>query len=210
MLEAMPVQRSVAEGRSIVRVLPQPLYDTEVITTSATTELRFFVKPLGQADQSAVITKKTLAETNLRGPGALPKPQLFDLFGFNLKIAANATTPITRADFELVLLGGYCEFTMGDRIYLRVPIADMPHGVAPEGFAATTANATTLQSVHNGVGHRSNIYKFTIANKYRAIIRWSESFGFNLYWPGASGGSINPSAALRCQAFLQGLLHNAL
>ena len=64
---------------------------------------------------------------------------------------------------------------VGNRVYLSIPTMRIPQGVSPEGFASTTVGVTTLSTVHNGVGHISNYYKFTIGRSALRI-RPTESF----------------------------------
>jgi hypothetical protein len=200
MLEAMPVKKLAAGGRPIVRVLPQPLYDTEFLkAATATSQVTFYAKPLGNPDASGVIGSKTLQATNLRQSGSLAKPYEFDLFSFNLKIVGSGATSATLADLARVTQEGYLEFQLGNRTYLDVPLKDMPCGVAVDGF--DPANAT----VHLGVAHRSNAWKFTVG-KYLVHIRSTESCSVTLNWQSAVTCAANTQLVM----FMNGLLYNAI
>ena len=75
MLEAMPVKKLAAGGRPIVRVLPQPIYDTEILkAATSVNQVIFYAKPIGNPDASGQITSKGLEHTNLKQSGSLAKP----------------------------------------------------------------------------------------------------------------------------------------
>ena len=61
-----------------------------------------------------------------------------------MQSAAEMTAPVERRVTK--------KYT-GNRVYLSIPLQRIPQGVSPEGFAATTVAATTLTTIHNGVGH---------------------------------------------------------
>jgi len=207
MLENMPVKTIPVGGRPVVRILPQPLYDTEVAAAAvAINELNFFAKPKGNPDASGTITSKTIANTNLTQSGSLAKPYEFDLFGFNLKVRSNSTSvPLTRGMFEVFFKDCAFQYLMGDRIYLTVPLLDMPTGIGFTQDGTTTADTTLV--INNGVAHRSNLYNFRVQN-YLVHIRSTENFAVKLSWPNAS---ITPATtAVRVQVYMQGLLYNAI
>jgi hypothetical protein len=209
MLEAMPVKKLAAGGRPIVRVLPQPIYDSEIVkSATATSSVTFFAKPLGNPDASGQITAKTLEHTNLKQSGSLAKPYEFDLYSFNLKVVGQTYSTgmgalVTTVDFLKVLQGSYLEFTLGNRVYLDLPLTDMPSGVAPEGYGYS--NATTLDVIHNGTGHRSNAWKFTVG-KFLVHIRSTESFQITINFQQA----ITVAANTMLQCYMNGLMYNAI
>jgi hypothetical protein len=209
MLEAMPVKKLAAGGRPIVRVLPQPIYDSEIVKNgTATSNLTFFAKPLGNPDASGQITAKTLEHTNLKQSGSLAKPYEFDLYSFNVKIVGQTYStgmgvPVVVADFGKVLQGCYFEFTLGNRVYLDVPLLDMPSGVAPEGYGYSSAAVENI--IHNGTGHRSNAWKFTVG-KFLVHIRSTESFQVTINFQQA----ITLAADTMVQVFMNGLMYNAI
>ncbi len=174
-----------------MRPLQQPLYDTEIIPSAGTpNELRFFQRQLGQTTAFGGV-QKSAAETNVQQPGQLANPLEYSLFGFLFEVnpgtAASDAAGVSLVDFNNIYTTSVLTFLYtGNRIYLQVPTTRIPEGVAPEGFAAaaTTVAATTIDrtNVHQGVGHVSNFYKFTIGRSALRI-RPTESFQMRLEWP---------------------------
>jgi hypothetical protein len=182
----------------LLRPLQQPLYDTEVIPAAGTPiEIVFFQRQLGQTTAFGGTTK-TEAETNLQQPGQLANPLEFSLFGFLFEVEPATVL----ADFQQIYARSAFIFTYtGNRVYLSIPTTRIPQGISPEGFASTTVGATTLSTVHNGVGHVSNLYKFTIGRSALRI-RPTESFQIRLRWP---NGAPTISANTRLRIFIVGL-----
>jgi len=157
----------------------------------------FFQRQLGQTT-AFTATTKTEAETNIQQPGQLANPLEFSLFGFLFEVAPS----VVLADFNAIYQTSAFIFTYtGNRVYLSIPTTRIPQGVSPEGFAATTVAATTLLQVHNGVGHVSNFYKFTIG-RAALRIRPTESFQIRLRWP---NGAPTITANTRLRVYIAGL-----
>ena len=205
MLEAMPVQKLAVGGRAIVRVLPQPIYDTECAKNAvAQAQFNFFQNGLGKADASTAIASKTYRDTNLQGGnGQLGKPYEFDLYSFNLKLSGVAAAFLLQAEFSTVVNDGYFEFKLGNRTYLDLPTADLPSGTAPDGVGTTTADTKIF--LHNGVAHRSNAWKFTVG-KYLVHIRSNEPFSGQIVLATA----LTAAAITRLQLYMNGLMYNAI
>jgi hypothetical protein len=187
---------------ALLRPLQQPLYDTEIIPAAGTPiELVFFQRQLGQTTAFGGVTK-TEAETNIQQPGQLANPLEFSLFGFLFEVM-----PATAlADFQNIYTASAFIFTYtGNRVYLSIPTMRIPQGVSPECFAAaaTTVAATTINNlaVHNGVGHVSNFYKFTIGRSALRI-RPTESFQVRVRWP---NGAPTITAPTRLRVYITGL-----
>jgi hypothetical protein len=179
--------------------LQQPLYDTESLPAGAITEVIYFQRQLGQTMANAAVVK-TVGETNLQQPGQLANPLEFSLFGFLYEVAPGCTL----ADFLLIYTTSVFTFTYtGNRIYLQVPLMRIPQGVSPEGFAAVAAGPLGAGGlvVHNGVGHVSHYYKFTIGRSALRI-RPTEAFQARVAWPVAS---ITLGAVTRTRAYITGL-----
>jgi hypothetical protein len=207
-----PYAQSMPLPSAILRPLQQPIYDTENLPAASTpNELIFMQRQLGQTTAYLSLTK-TAAETNLQQPGQLANPVEFSVFGFYVEMQPD----ITLADYIAVYKQSVCFFTYtGNRVYLQIPTTRIPQGVSPEGFAATTVAATTLNVVHNGVGHTSNMFKFTIGRSALRI-RPTESFQWAMRWPsgaptvvgtastGASGNGV------RIRVIIAGLTWTAL
>lgn len=203
-MEAMPLKRAQPPGSAIVRILPRPTYDTEVAKAATSINLiNFFAKPQGQSDASGVITSKGIAETNIKGQaGTFPRPQEFDVFGFFLKVTSNSgTVPVTRADWDLIYLGAYFQFLMGDKIFLQCPLTEIPSGC--QVYGATTANNVNILS--NGFPTRQNGYKMNLG-KLVPHITFTESFSAVIGWT----NNISPVADVRLQLIMYGLLYNSL
>lgn len=185
---------------ALLRPLQQPLYDTEIIPSASTPiELVFFQRQLGQTTAFGGVTK-TEAETNVQQPGQLANPLEFSLFGFLFEVAP----AVTLADFQAIYTASAFIFTYtGNRVYLSIPTMRIPQGVSPEGFAATAVGGTPLTAinVHNGVGHISNFYKFTIGRSALRI-RPTESFQARVRWP---NGAPTISANTRLRVYITGL-----
>ncbi|NDQ57329.1 MAG: hypothetical protein GZ088_09690 [Acidipila sp.] len=186
---------------ALLRPLQQPLYDTEVIPAAGTPiELVFFQRQLGQTTAFGGITK-TEAETNIQQPGQLANPLEFSLFGFLFEVAP----AMSLADFQQVYTASAFIFTYtGNRVYLSIPTTRIPQGVSAEGFAATTVAATTLAVVHNGVGHISNFYKFTIGRSALRI-RPTESFQARIRWPNGAPTIAGTAFTTRLRVYITGL-----
>lgn len=195
-----PYAQSQPLPSAILRPLQQPLYDTEIIPTSSPpNEMIFFQRQLGQTTTAGGVTK-TIAETNLQQPGQLANPLEFSLFGFLFEVMPG----VANADFITIYKTSAFTFSYtGNRIYLQIPLTRIPQGVAPEGFCALdgATAATSLVHVHQGVGHVSNMYKFTIGRSALRI-RPTESFQVRLNWP---NGAPSISADTRLRVFLVGL-----
>jgi hypothetical protein len=195
-----PYAQSMPLPSAILRPLQQPIYDTENLPiTGVPNELIFMQRQLGQTTAYGGLTK-TAAETNLQQPGQLANPVEFSVFGFYIEVQPD----IVMSDYIGVYKQSVCFFTYtGNRVYLQIPTTRIPQGVSPEGFAGGTL-ATGSQVVHNGVGHTSNMYKFTIGRSALRI-RPTESFQFAIRWPSGAPGTA-PTTALVGAPFVTGLV----
>ena len=213
MLENLPVVTTATAKGAKVRVLPQPLYDSELTGTGAINQLPLFAVPLGGSFQNVTgtpdYTRKGLADTNVRQAGQLGSPLEFDMTGFNLRIAAAVTsTPvgIVPADFLEIIKNGWFEFNFNNRPFLQVPIEELPCGVGISGFAGLAgAGAAINQQFHVGIGHTNNVFKYLVG-KFRVRIRSTENFSASLNWGTAIANTITYKVTL----VLQGYLYNAI
>ena len=183
-----------------LRPLRQPLYDSEIMPTASTpSELAFFQRPLSQTTTYGSVTK-TAAETNLTQAAQLPTPNQFSLFGFLVQCNAG----VSLANFVNIYETCVFEFTFtGSRLYLQIPLAQIPQGLGPTGFIY----GTTGTVVTNGIPHVKNIYQFNLG-KYALMIRSSETFGTKLRWP--NGAPTIASANVRIQHYLVGIYYTAI
>lgn len=187
-----------------LRPLRQPLYDTEYMPTSNTpTELAFFQRPLSQSTTYSSVTK-TAAETNLTQAAQLPTPNQFSLFGFLVQLNAG----VSLANFVNVYETCVFEFTFtGSRLYLQIPLQQIPQGLGPTGFAATYGSTKDIVAVTNGIPHVKNLYQFNLG-KYALMIRSSETFGTKMRWP--NGAPTIATSAVRIQHYLVGIYYTAI
>jgi hypothetical protein len=211
-----PYAQSMPLPSAILRPLQQPIYDTENLPAgapSAVTEIIFFQRQLGQTTASNALIKTT-AETNLQQPGQLANPVEFSLFGFYIEVQPDTTL----ADFVQVYKQSVFVYTYtGNRVYLQIPLTRMPQGVAPEGFAAAAVGGAILaaQNIHNGVGHPSSMYKFTIGRSALRI-RPTESFQAAIRWPSGAPTIVGTASVgatglmVRIRVILSGLTWTAL
>lgn len=205
-----PVAVSSPLPSAVLRPLQQPLYDTESTGTGAISEIIFFQRQLGQtmANVGGGSNIKTAVETNLQQPGQLANPLEFSVFGFLVEVEPGTTL----ADFNTLYRAAVFVFTYtGNRVYLQIPINRIPQGVSPEGFSALAGQtaATTSTMVHNGVGHVSNLYKFTIG-KAALRIRPTESFQAKLSFNSSLSSTATLVAATRVRCYIVGLSWTAL
>lgn len=202
---------------AVVRPLRQPLYDSEVTGTAAITEIQYFQRPQGNAMANlppggGTAWSKTTTHTNMTQGGFLASPAHFSLFGFNYEIQSGVTV----ADFQMLINSGLFEFIFaGTRTYLQIPLTQIPAGVAPEGmFAMDGATAATSSiHIHNGVGHVSNVYNFTLGRAALKIMP-NEAFKVRVSWPSgqnvANQTAVTPVVSNLTRAYLKGLLFNSI
>jgi hypothetical protein len=88
-------------------------------------------------------------------------------------------------------------------VYLSIPLTRIPQGVSPEGFSALDAQAGAAERtvVHQGVGHISNFYKFTIGRSALRI-RPTESFQVRVRWP---NGAVTIVTDTRLRTYITGI-----
>lgn len=210
-----PMGLTVPAKAAVVRPLRQALYDSEVTGTAALSEIQYFQRPQGTAmallGTSAVTINKIASDTNMTQGGFLATPQQFAIFGFNYEIQSGTSF----ADFNLIICNGLFEFIFaGTRVYLQCPLAAMPQGCAPEGTFAmdgATAALSTI-SIHNGVGHVSNIYNFTMGRSALKIMP-NEAFKVRCTFARSlltTTGTITPSATTLTRVYIRGLLFNSI
>lgn len=115
------------------------LYDriTAAQNTATATTYTFFNTPIGT-------NNKTKNDTNLEQVSRLPDPQFFNAtqlgFVFNNMILL---------DCAALANAYYCEFWVGQKVYVEGPIGLFPGGAGFQGFSNITA-AATQQVVTNG------------------------------------------------------------
>ena len=202
-LTALPIVNSNADPRARLRVTNTALYDAEDTGTSAISSLPLFATPVGGAFVNNSTVRKTLGDTNLRAAGALGSPMVFDLFSFNIKARpATGVTPVTEADLMRLYVNAYFEFAFNNRPFLQIPLSEIPCGTGFEGVSTLSSDF----QMHNGVGLRSNSFKFNV-EKYRVRIHSTENFNATIYWPTAA---VTFVVNTRIQVLANGYLYNGI
>jgi hypothetical protein len=167
---------------AIVRSYKEPLYDSEVILSSAPSrEFTLYQKPVGQSMNDTTV--KTFLYSNQTQAGSLGTPLSFDVYGFNKRVWASPSSKVLSiGNFTLVEAAGVAEVIFGqDTKFLTIPIEDVPAGVDTEGLGATDAP-------HIGWGVSDNIYRFDIGG--RALhINSTEPYSVKISWPSGLSGT---------------------
>jgi len=190
-----------------LRVLRQPLYDTEHLPSAGgVASLIFFQRPLGQAMANAPAAAKTYADTNMQQASLIGSPAEFDLFGFNVRL----TNTVTLAQFQNIVDMGLFIFTFGQgRPWLRTQLQDMPSGCNIMGAIALdgAAVATTVAAPVSGIpGDPKGLYAFAVGGA-PIRIRSNETFGVEIQWP---NGAPAPVTRVRITVTLRGLYYAGL
>lgn len=116
------------------------LYDriTAAQNTATASQYTFYNTPIGAGN-------KTKNDTNLEQVSRLPDPQFFNAtqlgFVFNNMILLDAVA---------LANAYYCEFWVGQKVYVEGPINLFPGGAGFQGFSNITA-AATQQNISNGM-----------------------------------------------------------
>jgi len=106
-------------SQPVLRPLKQPLYDTLTAVAGVPDNLDFFTEPVKEGE-------KGYAETNMVLSGQVPKPTMFDLWGFHVEPLGH----LFWSDFQTLYFGSYVEFGFKDsrapQPWLRVPLSFLP------------------------------------------------------------------------------------
>jgi hypothetical protein len=116
----MHLEDSVSPFRQsfILRDVPEPLWDAEIITSDCPA-VNFFRRQIGQCMNVYRAGTKGFLETNMCQPGQLDNPIEFLATGFNLFFERGTDSK----DIDEILNKGAFEFTFaGNRVYLRMPL----------------------------------------------------------------------------------------
>ena len=98
-----------------------PLWDSVEIATSGTTELQFFQEPIGQSS-------KTKLDTHMSAAGLITSGDFYDVKAISFRVKDSAATQIPIAEFREILLTGYLEFWISDRLVFNALLDDLPNG----------------------------------------------------------------------------------
>lgn len=163
-------------------IISQPLYDTVAIQNVTTATL--FSAPVSGT--------KTIADTNMRLAGQLPRPYLFHVNSIAVNFHLTATTSsIAIAEARELVQNGALSLVVGAKTALEVPVAWL---VAGYGFQAlelqaSTATGAAAAPVWANNGLAGHIYKWPI--KYRIVIDENENFAVTLNYRDATPNSAN-------------------
>jgi hypothetical protein len=195
-----------------LRKLTQPIYDTNILQNGAATALtQFFRLPVGNLMPVTAVAK-TLADTNMTAAGYIGNPEHFDLESFNFEYFIHDPTNVGPVVADSILLYQQSVFTFFfgvNRPWLRVPLSQIPNGVALTGTFAdgdVTANTAAMWT-HLGRARVDSVYEFTVAGQSIAI-RPNESFQVDLTWP--NGAVTWTAASSRARVYLNGSFYAAL
>jgi hypothetical protein len=190
-----------------LRVLRQPLYDTEHLPSAGgVASLIFFQRPLGQAMANVPAAAKTYADTNMQQASLIGSPAEFDLFGFNVRLS-NA---VSVASFQQIIDMGLFIFTFGQgRPWLRAQLQDIPSGcnifggIAYDGAGVATTVGWPISAIP---ADPKGLYPFAVGGS-PIRIRSNETFGVELQWP---NGAPAPVTRVRITVTLRGLYYAGL
>lgn len=211
----IPITKVGPAPVSVVRALPQDIYDTEHTGTSALTTLGFFRNGQGQAFVNDSTIRKTFADTNMNSTsGQMPQGQAFDLQGFNVKIQSLVTgTEITSALWDQVFgYGSWFEFKISNKLFLQAPMVNLPTGMGKWSSGATGTGATaasTLLLLQNGPPSSHEFYPFTVNIKgqvYKAHLVPLEQFTVDINF----GASNTFATNIAVKVILKGVWYNSI
>jgi len=205
--EARKLVYSSPIPRAALRPLKQPLWDTENVasTPTATNQIIFFQRPIGQPLAAAPAAAKTLVDTNLNQAAQLGTPREFDVWGFNVRIGCT----VTLADYQTIVNQGLFQFFFGQgRPWLQVQLADVPTGSGASG--AVSFDGAAVATPHDlpvtGISSTKEMYPFTV-KKNPVRIRSNETFSAQISWPNAA---IAPVLFNRITVIIRGIMYSSL
>lgn len=176
------------------------LFDVQTYISGTTTTLTFF---------TATRDDKTLG--NMEGPGQLPEPQYFEIYGWNFDLLTpvqNTAEGITGSinDLSLLLRGGRgtWEFSYNQKSYGIFPLESFHGTGGPTGFGwgldNTAAGGTPSQTMYanNGIFDGG----FWVGGSI--VIAPKQAFSVRLSWSAAQTLA-NGNTSVKCSMF--GTLH---
>ncbi|TAJ99757.1 hypothetical protein EPO44_10170 [bacterium] len=179
---------AVAPG--LVDIQQIPLYDTATVAAAAATgnPVQFFVVPIGGAKQRN--------QTNLTQAQRLEAPRSFEVHAVRLYVQED----IGQADWFSLNQNYVLSLIVGEKEYQLGPLWYFPAGGGLwRGGVATTAAATTISGLSNGVPDPRAIN--LIHAQYVVRIEQGENFRVEL-----QGTSFTAVAAIRLVCLLDGIL----
>jgi hypothetical protein len=157
------------QGQAVLRPLRYPLYDTELLATTQSTDITLFTdhKKFNVGGAS-----KTECDTNMTLDAQLGSPNLFDLVGFTGEIELG----VSQADFNDIYSKMTFRWVFGQNTYFtRVRLIKIPQGIGPYGFN------TGGTIITNGLPVVSAFYNFTTPDRRARRIDSTEQFRNELH-----------------------------
>jgi hypothetical protein len=172
-------------------IITQPLWDTVVYTSAATTALTFF---------NAVRATLDLGNMDLAGQLAAPKAFLIRAIRFYVKTfpwsaaraAAGSVTTGVYDDVQQLLNTGVLQLSVGSKLYVQTPLWMIPAGAGPAGWMGLDGNTAdpgiTVSYAQNGLPQVDNAFVLSRP----MLLAPQINFRIDITWPAAltlAGGS---------------------
>lgn len=198
--------------------IKQSLYDSQAYAAAGTTQLNFFQLPVGQGTGFGGAAK-TLSDTNMQAPGAMPANQEFLIQ--SVEVVFFPTTPTVAADMPsafgapavdhlvndtyIFYRAGNVNLVIGSKSYLQEgPLLRFPpkayfelHGAASDASTAAGSQNTRIKYATA----RGRPYQLTPAS-LRVVS--NQNFNLSLNWPEGVQAITNPG---RIFVILDGILY---
>ncbi|MFH1226841.1 MAG: hypothetical protein V1701_02920 [Planctomycetota bacterium] len=171
----------------------EPRYDSFLFTggVAGPAIVPFFQVQKGQAGSGFAVAKSD-AETNLGTPGKIGKPNQFLLYGFTVSVlqgvpVADAASSLA-SDWAQIYNAAVFRFVLGGNTQLEIPLAKIPTGMGPTGFAAQAGGVAStplhMSSMTNGIPQPEYYYSFTVpGSKLPLLIQGDQPFRCEIGYP---------------------------
>ena len=168
----------------------EPRYDSFITAAggAGVASIPFF--SIGKGVPGSGFAIKTEAETNLSAGGKIGGENQFLLYGFTVSVLPNVGAALQfstlASDTALIYNPAVFRFSLGGNIQLEVPLAKIPTGVGPTGFATNYTAGTPLHEscITNGVPHIAQYYNFTVpGSKLPLLLFGSQTFRCEIVYP---------------------------
>lgn len=191
--------------------LKEPRYDTFLVPAAgaALGVIPFFTIPQGQIGSGFAVAK-TIAETNMRAPSHLGKPNQFILHGFAIKVVygGSGAAIVCAADMDAFYANGVFRFILGNNCQLETPVSRIPTGPGPSGFAAVATGGAPLVTFNmsHGEPNIAQFYGFSTWDGQPLLIDSTQIFRCELVYEGVTGGLVmNAAAGTRIKCYMMGI-----
>lgn len=151
------------QGRAIVEVTKQPLYDKRQVAASGAQIIEFFRNQ----------NNSSLLFTNMATSGMLPTPHAFNLYGITIMPQFG----LNEADLIKFYNESHFEFKASGKALLQILPGLIPAGGGLQGAVATTENATRIFQMSNGVASPSNYFPLDVKGEPYPLVSQEAFFG---------------------------------